>query len=156
MTEKFSVRKMSTDMESLKSRIKELEQRLETKFGYAVSKLRGYSGNSQTDAGQKMDELVLNVISNEYRQDLIEKTAYFRAEERGFVGGSPEQDWLEAEAEVDHYIMEQHTPEIEGAGFDDDLSVAAGTQVADSYEDGLIIQADPANSTFRPKRGIDD
>jgi hypothetical protein len=31
---------------------------------------------------------------------LVAEAAYLRAERRGFVGGSPEQDWLEAEQEV--------------------------------------------------------
>ena len=35
------------------------------------------------------------------REALIRQAAYFRAESRGFAGGSPERDWLDAEAEVD-------------------------------------------------------
>ncbi len=35
------------------------------------------------------------------RRRLIEEAAYFRAERRGFTAGAEEQDWLEAEAEVD-------------------------------------------------------
>jgi hypothetical protein len=30
----------------------------------------------------------------------VATAAYLRAEARGFVGGSPEQDWLDAEAEL--------------------------------------------------------
>ena len=37
--------------------------------------------------------------STEWRQ-MIARAAYFRAEARGFAGGSPEQDWFEAEAEL--------------------------------------------------------
>jgi hypothetical protein len=33
-------------------------------------------------------------------QQMVATAAYLRAEARGFVGGSPEQDWFEAEAEV--------------------------------------------------------
>jgi len=33
-------------------------------------------------------------------QDMIATAAYFRAEKRGFAGGSAEQDWYEAEAEL--------------------------------------------------------
>jgi hypothetical protein len=40
-----------------------------------------------TDAGERLQRIAI--------------AAYYRAERRGFVGGSPEQDWLEAEAEVD-------------------------------------------------------
>jgi hypothetical protein len=33
-------------------------------------------------------------------QQMVATAAYLRAEARGFVGGSPEQDWFEAEAEL--------------------------------------------------------
>ena len=39
-------------------------------------------------------------ISAEERAYLIEQTAYFKAQSRGFAGGDPLQDWLDAEAEV--------------------------------------------------------
>ena len=37
--------------------------------------------------------------SIEWRQR-VATAAYLRAEARGFIGGSPEQDWFEAEAEL--------------------------------------------------------
>lgn len=40
-------------------------------------------------------------VSPEQRYRMICDAAYFRAERRGFVGGNPAQDWLEAEAEID-------------------------------------------------------
>jgi hypothetical protein len=39
--------------------------------------------------------------SPEERERLIREAAYLRAEKRGFTGGSPEEDWAEAEREVD-------------------------------------------------------
>lgn len=33
-------------------------------------------------------------------QGMVAMAAYLRAESRGFAGGSPEEDWFEAEAEV--------------------------------------------------------
>lgn len=36
---------------------------------------------------------------------MIAERAYLRAERRGFQGGSPLQDWLEAEAEVDELLL---------------------------------------------------
>ena len=39
------------------------------------------------------------IDSIEWRQ-MVATAAYFRAEARGFAGGSPEQDWLDAEAEL--------------------------------------------------------
>jgi hypothetical protein len=41
----------------------------------------------------------LAIGSTEWQQR-VAAAAYFRAEARGFVGGSPEQDWFEAEAEL--------------------------------------------------------
>lgn len=35
------------------------------------------------------------------RRRMIEEAAYFRAERRGFAGGDPVTDWVQAEAEVD-------------------------------------------------------
>ena len=31
---------------------------------------------------------------------MVSEAAYLKAEQRGFVNGSPEQDWLEAEREL--------------------------------------------------------
>jgi hypothetical protein len=38
------------------------------------------------------------------RRQLIAESAYYRALRRGFANGSPESDWLEAEAELDARI----------------------------------------------------
>lgn len=38
------------------------------------------------------------------REQLIAVAAYFRAERRGFRGGDPDEDWLEAEAEIDRVL----------------------------------------------------
>lgn len=110
MNEKLSVRKMYIELESMRNRIRGLEQKLENALMQTISKLKGSAHSPQIGAGHNMDELVISVISNEYRKELIAKTAYFLAEEREFAGGDPEQDWLEAEAEVDRYLMEQHAP----------------------------------------------
>lgn len=40
-------------------------------------------------------------ISAEQRQGMIAEVAYYKAEKRGFSGGSPVDDWLAAESEVD-------------------------------------------------------
>ncbi len=41
------------------------------------------------------------------RHRMIEEAAYFRAQRRGFVGGDPVADWLEAEAEVDRLLARE-------------------------------------------------
>ncbi|MEJ2347483.1 MAG: DUF2934 domain-containing protein [Gammaproteobacteria bacterium] len=38
------------------------------------------------------------------RWQMIAEIAYLRAERRGFTGGNPLDDWLAAEAEVDHRL----------------------------------------------------
>lgn len=46
-------------------------------------------------------------ISQEERQRLIREAAYLRAEQRQFVGGDPEEDWLAAEADIDEMLAEK-------------------------------------------------
>ncbi|MDH5299925.1 MAG: DUF2934 domain-containing protein [Gammaproteobacteria bacterium] len=43
-------------------------------------------------------------VSGMQREQMIRDAAYFRAQSRGFVGGNPMQDWLDAEAEIDSQI----------------------------------------------------
>jgi hypothetical protein len=43
------------------------------------------------------------------RWEMIAIAAYRRAEQRGFSGGSAEQDWLEAEAEIDRELGRQRS-----------------------------------------------
>jgi hypothetical protein len=46
-------------------------------------------------------------VTPDERERRVREAAYFRAERRGFVGGSPEQDWIAAEIEIDLQIAEQ-------------------------------------------------
>lgn len=46
-------------------------------------------------------------LTPEQREDMIREAAYYRAQQRGFQGGSPEQDWREAEAQIDRMLAEQ-------------------------------------------------
>ena len=39
-------------------------------------------------------------FSDEEWHDMVATAAYFRAESRGFEGGSPDEDWYEAEAQL--------------------------------------------------------
>ena len=50
------------------------------------------------------------LISAEQRYQLICNAAYFRAERRGFIGGSAEQDWCEAEIEIDQSLYASPSP----------------------------------------------
>ncbi len=60
----------------------------------------------QTETASKREkrgpqERVKAIVSAETRQRLIAETAYSYAEQRGFEGGDPLQDWLKAEAHID-------------------------------------------------------
>lgn len=46
-------------------------------------------------------------VSPEERRRMIAETAYLKAARRGFAGGNPQQDWLEAEAEIDARLMRE-------------------------------------------------
>ncbi|ALP52739.1 hypothetical protein Tel_05995 [Candidatus Tenderia electrophaga] len=46
-------------------------------------------------------------VTLEERNQLIREAAYLRAERRGFVGGSPEQDWCLAEQDVDQRLAQE-------------------------------------------------
>ncbi len=46
-------------------------------------------------------------VSEAQRLRMIREAAYFRAMKRGFQGGSPEQDWLEAEAEIEQRLQNE-------------------------------------------------
>jgi Protein of unknown function (DUF2934) len=41
----------------------------------------------------------------EQRLHMIAEAAYYLAEQRGFQGGDPARDWLQAEAETDHRLL---------------------------------------------------
>ena len=43
-------------------------------------------------------------VSPEARYQMIEREAYYRAEQRGFAPGDTLRDWFEAEAEVDRIL----------------------------------------------------
>lgn len=50
--------------------------------------------------------VVRREVSEDQRRHYIEVAAYYIAERRGFVGGSPEEDWKAAEAEIDRLLAE--------------------------------------------------
>jgi len=43
-------------------------------------------------------------LDPEMRRQMIASAAYYRAEKRGFNGGSEFEDWLDAEAEIDRTL----------------------------------------------------
>lgn len=49
-------------------------------------------------------------IDAELRHRLISETAYRHYVERGYAEGGELEDWLQAEAEVDHYLLNRSKP----------------------------------------------
>jgi hypothetical protein len=74
------------------------------KKGRAVKKKvasRAKVETKKTSASKSKSKTTKKVpLSAEQREQKVRDAAYFRALERGFVGGCPVQDWLDAEAEV--------------------------------------------------------
>ena len=56
------------------------------------------------ESAEHAAHLSAGVLSSEVRERMIRESAYLRAERRGFEGGTPEQDWFEAEQEVDRTL----------------------------------------------------
>ena len=65
-------------------------------------------------------------FSNDEWYDMVATAAYFRAESRGFEGGSPEEDWYEAEAQLREQLAR------------------AGDEADDKAESGLDLTAHEA------------
>jgi len=51
-------------------------------------------------------------VNPERRRRMIQEAAYFRAERRGFDGGDPVVDWVEAEAEVEAELRQSEYREL--------------------------------------------
>ncbi|MFU8857659.1 MAG: DUF2934 domain-containing protein [Deferrisomatales bacterium] len=65
-----------------------------------------------TEPGAGSGEALAAATGGEHavdRVEMVRRAAYLRAERRGFRGGSPEQDWLEAEREVDEVLASEGT-----------------------------------------------
>ena len=105
MADKLTMKALSAELEKLQERIveleHELEHKLETTLEKAVDKLKARA------EAQRAGQVAMSggVVNAAEPQRLITETAYLRAERRGFQGGDPEQDWVEAEAEVDQLLM---------------------------------------------------
>ena len=111
MAEKLTVDHMAVEMDVLWGRLKELElklsEKLDTTIKNTTSKLKQHlNGGTARRLGDLM-------ISDELRYELIQLTAYHMAERNGFVAGEEEKNWLEAEAEVNTFLL--------GGGADKDL-----------------------------------
>jgi hypothetical protein len=102
MAEKLTIEKMSVEMDILWGRIKELELTLSRKL---ENTLKSTTRKLKRQLSADNEGLGSMVISNKIRHELIQLTAYHKAESRGFISGDPKQDWLEAEQEVDRLLL---------------------------------------------------
>lgn len=58
-------------------------------------------GEPRRPAGDGERRTSAQALAPDERKRLIAEAAYQRAQQRGFVGGDPVTDWLEAEREID-------------------------------------------------------
>ncbi len=65
------------------------------------------------------------------RHDLVRLAAYVRAEGRGFVGGSPEDDWHAAEQEVEQLLAERIGLVAKGRRALSEAGLAIGREIDD-------------------------
>jgi Protein of unknown function (DUF2934) len=71
---------------------------VKSKSGKRIAAIKG----TQTDDPQH--EVITAELEPELHHHMIEIAAYYRAEQRGFQGGNPLDDWLAAEAEIGAHL----------------------------------------------------
>ena len=108
MAERLTLKKLSDELEQLRTQMQELEARLEhsveTRLESALAAAKSATPPTSTSVPR-------TGIDTEQRQRLIADEAYLIAERRGFQGGDPSQDWAEAEKLVDYRLMQSSEPE---------------------------------------------
>jgi len=65
-------------------------------------------GNGEIAPAKKSKKAaaLMGGVTPEQRYQMICDAAYYRAERRGFIGGDPGQDWIEAELEIDQLLCD--------------------------------------------------
>ena len=108
MAERLTVKALSGELETLRKRLREyeagFERKLESAMEKATEKLKARIEASQGPAIRVQGHG--GAVDVDARSRLIAECAYLRAERRGFAGGSPAQDWLEAEMEIDQLLLQ--------------------------------------------------
>jgi len=68
------------------------------------------SGDAADDAAESpFAEGVHDELDADLRHRMVSEAAYYLAEQRGFEEGNEVEDWLQAEADVDHMLMRERT-----------------------------------------------
>ncbi len=112
MTDKLSKKRLAAELDRLKKELIEferlIEERLEKKVLPMVSKAVDIAEKALAKRHEKR--------SDGTREQMIREAAYHRAAQRGFTGGSPEQDWMEAEKDVDALLAKREKAARKGKG----------------------------------------
>ena len=104
MAEKLTIDHMSVEMDVLWGRLKELELTLSKKLDSTIKNTTSKLKQHLTSvSSRRLSDLV---ITNELRYELIQLTAYYKAEKNGFAEGEADANWLEAEQEVNRLLLE--------------------------------------------------
>jgi hypothetical protein len=106
MAEKLTMKLLAEELDTLRKQLTKLETRFERKLETALEKA-AEKLKSRLDSGEGLRHG--RAVDVDARRRLIEQCAYLRAERRGFVGGDPHQDWLDAEMEVDALLLQGWT-----------------------------------------------
>ena len=104
MLEKLTLKKLSGELETLRTRVLELEQQLEHKLKTTLDKVVAKLGSRVESINSPEHG---TSIDTEHRQRLIAEEAYLIAEQRGFQGGDAAEDWARAEKLVNHRLMQE-------------------------------------------------
>ena len=107
MAEKLTLKKLSDELENLRTQMQELEARLEHSF---ETRLESALAAARSATHSTSSSVPRAGIDTEQRQRLIADEAYLIAERRDFQGGDPSQDWVEAERLVDYRLMQSGEP----------------------------------------------
>ena len=104
MAEKLTLKKLSGEMEILRTRLQEMglqfERKLETTLEKAASKWKPRIESTRLpEHGPSIDA--------EARQQMIAEEAYLIAEKRHFQDGDAAEDWARAEELVNHRLMQE-------------------------------------------------
>ena len=107
MAERLTLKKLSDELENLRTQMQEMEARLEHNLETGLE--RAFAA-AESGAHPTSTSVHHAGIDTEQRQRLIADEAYLIAERRNFQGGCQSQDWIEAEKLVDYRLMQSSEP----------------------------------------------
>ncbi|VAW82559.1 hypothetical protein MNBD_GAMMA13-1433, partial [hydrothermal vent metagenome] len=115
VAEKLTMKVLSGELEVLRKSLLSLENGLERKLEKVMEKAAGKLKSRLEISEQRLGRLRVDGeagVDVNARRRLIAETAYRCAERRGFTGGNQEQDWLDAEMEIDSLLLQGWTKNL--------------------------------------------